>query len=90
MNSNVIKSKLFSDTFNSFWAEWTTTKNSYNSLIYWWSETQNKVRDITIWCSKRLNGELKSDQCNIEKQLQNEQEKKVQIIIAKLERDKMV
>ena len=75
MNSNVIKSKLFSDTFNSFWTEWTTTKNSYNSLLDWWSETKNRVRDIAIWCSKRLSGELKSDQCNIEKQLQNEQEK---------------
>ena len=41
MNSSVIKSKLFGDTFQSFWDEWILQKEKYDNILDWWSETKH-------------------------------------------------
>lgn len=54
MNETVIKSKLFKETFGSFWPKWREKKSKYADLRFWWEESKEKIRDIAIWCSKKL------------------------------------
>ncbi|VDI76277.1 exodeoxyribonuclease III [Mytilus galloprovincialis] len=55
MNSSVIQSDLFRNTFESFWGNWKLKKNHFENNLEWWEETKIKIKSITIEVAKQLN-----------------------------------
>ena len=54
MNNNVIKSKLFKETFETFWEYWKEKINQFKDKREFWDMTKTKIKDITIEVSKKL------------------------------------
>ncbi len=75
LNTKVIKSRLFRETFTSFWAKWREEKGKFTSHREWWEESKLKIKDIAIWAGKKIGSEekcrLKEQQHKLEK-LQSE------------------
>ncbi len=57
MNSKTIESKLFRNTFTSWWEHFKTKKSEYSNTQTWWDIGKKKIKEIAIWCSCKLKEE---------------------------------
>ncbi len=70
MNSRVIGSKLFRNTFTSWWEHWKTKKTEYSNIQTWWDIGKKKIKEIAVWCSCKLKEETDIEINFYEKKLQ--------------------
>ena len=60
MNEKVVKSDLFTETFEQFWASWVKEKNKFRDIKEWWEMAKIKIKEITIWAATKLNKNKKN------------------------------
>ena len=70
MNSRTIESKLFRDTFTSWWTNWKTKRGEYSNIQTWWDIGKKKIKEIAIWCSCKLKDDYDKDIKLCEEKLQ--------------------
>ena len=60
MNEKVVKSDLFTETFEQFWASWVKEKNKFRDIKEWWEMAKIKIKELTIWAATKLNKNKKN------------------------------
>ncbi len=75
MNKKVIRSKMFQETFVTFWRDWTKKKNDFSSKLQWWAESKEQIQEIAKWCAVQLARNEKFRVKNLEAQLLEESNK---------------
>ena len=75
MNTSVLKSKQFDETFMSFWKSWEKSIDKYDSKKEWWEITKVKIKELSIAVAKQLSKEHNIKVSKLQKELLNEKHK---------------
>ena len=70
MNTSVIMSELFRNTFTAMWSEWKARKDDFSDIKLWWDMGKRQIRDLTIWCSKQIKKKEEEERKNLEQQIE--------------------
>ena len=60
MNTEVIKSNIFHESFTTWWKYWKTKKNEYSNIGTWWDIGKKKVKELCINASQILSHDRKN------------------------------
>ncbi len=69
LNTEILKSSLFKETFTTFWVDWKKQKGEYESNRQWWEEGKYRIKDIAIWCGTKLRNAERHTLNNLESKL---------------------